>query len=175
MDTFEGSPVLQKVLNDFMRGAVISFKLAAQRENKVLTGDMLNSIRAGALEVGKGFVVAHVYYSELLRIKDMKVLNYSRTPPLAAMREYVEKVGISNFGTVPGYAYGVKPSSETEAIERVAWGLKMSRKVYPNVKRGYRGLYNDPLKNEILPRFYDDMNQASGAFALGSFRLMFNQ
>ena len=175
MEAFEDSAVLKKVLQDFVQHTENTLKTAAMREGKVLTGEMLSSIRAGAVEQGKGFITAHVYYSEILRIKDVKSLNYSRTPPLAAMREYVEAVGISNFRTIPGYPYGVMPATETEAIERVAWGLKMSRKVYPNVKRGYRGIYNDELKNTILPKFYDDLKTAAGAFTLGEFRLMFKQ
>ncbi len=129
MADFENSEVLKKVLQNFMSLSERSFKMAVQREGKELTSEMLNSIRAGSLEVGKGFITAHVYYSELLRIKDMKNLRYDRTPPLAAMRDYVEAVGIQNFMTIPGYAYGVRPASETASVERVAWCLKMAKKV----------------------------------------------
>lgn len=174
MEDFANSEVLKKVLTDFTELAERRFKEAAMREGKVLTGDMLNSIKAGAIEVGAGFITAHVSYSEIFRLKDVKTLNYTRTPPIQAMREYVESVGINNFGTIPGYPYGIRPATETEAIERVAWGLKMSRKTTPNVKRGYRGLYNDELKNYILPKFYDDMSKSTQAFALTQIRLMFN-
>jgi len=174
MEDFENSPVLQKVLLDFVNLSEKRFREAVNREGKILTGEMINSIKARAVETGKGFIMAHVSYSEILRLKDVKQLNFQRTPPIEAMREYVESVGIENFGYVPGYKNS-KPETETEAIERVSWGLKMARKTTPNVKRGYRGLYNDELKNYILPKFYYDMSQGVSAFALSQFRIMFNQ
>jgi hypothetical protein len=174
MEDFENSAVLKKVLNDFVNLAERRFREAIVREGKVLSGELLNSIREGAIEEGQGFISAHVNFSEILRIKDMKSLNFTRTPPIQAMREYVEKVGISNFGTIPGYKFGDRPPTETEAIERVAWGLKMAKKTIPNVKRGYRGIYNDELKNYILPKFYDDMSKSTQAFALTQIRIMFN-
>lgn len=174
MDSFENSAVLKKVLEDFVTLAEKRFREAVVREGKVLSGDLLNSIRAGAVELGQGFITAHVNFSDVLRVKDVKSLNFTRTPPIQAMREYVEKVGIENFSTIPGYKFGDRPPTETEAIERVAWGLKMARKTTPNVKRGYRGIYNDELKNYILPKFYDDMSKSTQAFALTQIRIMFN-
>lgn len=174
MDSFENSAVLKKVLEDFVTLAEKRFREAVVREGKVLSGDLLNSIRAGAVELGQGFITAHVNYSDVMRIKDMKSLNFNKTPTIQGMREYVQKVGIENFGTIPGYKFGDRPESETEAIERVAWGLKMARKAIPNVKRSSRGIYNDELKNYILPKFYDDMSKSTQAFAMTQIRLMFN-
>ncbi len=174
MEDFENSEVLKKVLNDFINLAEKRFREAIHREGLVLSAEMINSIRAGAVEEGQGFIGCHVYYSEVFRLKDVKQLNYQRTPPLAAMRDYVEKVGIENFSFIPGYKNGDRPPTETEAIERVAWGLKTARKNIPNVKRGYRGIYNDELKNYILPKFYDDMSKSTQAFALTQLRIMFN-
>ena len=175
MESLGESAVMKKVFDDFAKNAERVWRNTAAQEGKVLTGDMVMSIRAGATEAARGFVTAHVYYSKLLRILDMKTLNFLRTPPLSALIEYVEKVGVDKFAYVPGYTAGLRPATESEAVERIAWGMKAKLKQEPNVKRGYRGIYNEPLKNDILPTFYRDLRQASGSWGMSQFRLMFNQ
>lgn len=71
------NPVFWEILRRYVQRAeqVISREVSAQ--GLVLTGEMLNSIKAAAVEKGTGWIQADVYYEALLRIKDLKTLNYS--------------------------------------------------------------------------------------------------
>lgn len=168
------NPIFEEILRRYIQRAeqVISREVEAQ--GLVLTGEMLDSIKATAVERGTGFIQASVHYEALLRIKDLKSLSFTRMPPLTAMIKYVEKVGLQNFSFVPGYPGGVQKLSHEKQIERVAWGLRGAFKKEPNITRGYRGVYNDPLKNDILPFFFNDLRQHAGVTALTELRLLFN-
>lgn len=162
-------PIINKLLNDFIRRAEKTFEAAVEREGLVSSGDLLNSIRAGTVKTGSDFITAHVAYSDLLRIKDMKTLNYGTIPPLAPLVQWVDRVGVDKFAYVPGYPQGVFPSSYTDAVVRIATGIQYGLKASPNIKRGYRGIYNDTLKYNLLPDFYDDMRAAVVAAAKQNF------
>lgn len=149
-DDFEESPILQKLLSDLTNRAERLLREAVAREGKVLTGKLRDSIRAGAVTWGKGWISGHVSYSELLRIKDMKVLRYTTIPPLGPIERWVESVGVSRFAYVPGYPEGVEPATESEAITRIAKGVQYNLKAHPNVRRGYRGIYNDALNYSFV-------------------------
>lgn len=172
-DLLVDNPIFIEILQRYVQRAeqVISREVKAQ--GLVLTSEMLDSIRAAALEKGSGWIQASVHYEALLRIKDLKTLNYSRMPPLSAMINFVEQVGVSNFATTPGYAGGVQKLDHLSRVERIAWGIRSTFKQEPNIKRGYRGVYNDPLKNEILPHFFHDLRIHAGQTAVAELRLQF--
>jgi len=165
------SPVFEAILQRYVTLAEQKFKQILTQEGKVLTGDLRDSIRASAIEAGAGFIQGHIYFSSLLRIKDMRQLNYTRMPPFLAMLEYVEKVGPDKFPRVPGYPVGMRPASYTDTVERIAGGLMRKFKREPNVRRGYRGVYNDPLKNDILPAFFTDLRTHAGQTAMEAISL----
>ncbi len=168
-DDFEESPILQKLLSDLTNRAERLLREAVAREGKVLTGELRDSIRAGAVTWGKGWISGHVSYSELLRIKDMKVLRYTTIPPLGPIERWVESVGVSRFAYVPGYPEGVEPATESEAITRIAKGVQYNLKAHPNVRRGYRGIYNDALNYSFVPAYQADMRMAATVLAGAQF------
>lgn len=172
------NPVFAEILRRYVQRAeqVISREVSAQR--LVLTGEMLNSIKAAAVEKGTGWIQANLYYEALLRIKDLKTLNYSRMPPLSAMIKFVEQAGVQNFKYTPGYRLtdrprGVQKLDHQSRVERIAWGVRNVFRQEPNIKRGYRGVYNDPLKNQVLPHFFADLRQHAGLTAMTELRLLF--
>ena len=169
------NPVFTEILNRYVNESEKAFRRQLQAEGVVLTGDLLNSIRAGAMERGKGFITASVHYDMLLRIKDLKQLNFSRMPPMSAMVAFVEKVGVGAFPYIPGYPSGITPRGYTATVERIADGLRYKLKKEPNVKRGYRGVYNEPLKNEILPRFFRDLREHAGMASLRDLGINFSK
>lgn len=169
------NPVFAEILARYANEAEKAFRRQVNAEGIVMTGELLNSIRAGAIERGKGFITASVHYDMLLRIKDLKQLNYERMPPLSAMVKFVEKVGVGSFPYIPNYPKGLTPRSYTATVERIAEGLRHKLKKEPNVKRGYRGLYNDPLKNEILPRFFRDLREHAGMASLRDLGINFSK
>jgi hypothetical protein len=172
-DSILDNPVFAEVLRRYVAEAERIFKQYVASQNLVLTGEMLDSIRAGAVERGQGFISAEVHYNMLLRLKDVRQLNYTRMPPFAAMVKFVEAVGPDKFPRVPGYPEGIRPASHTETVERIAAGVMRYFKREPNIKRGYRGVYNDPLKNTILPEFFEELRRHAGATALTELRLQF--
>ena len=172
MTSIVESPVFEEILRRYVSMSERVFKDAVESSGKVLTAEMLNSIKAGAIERGKGFISGHVHFDAILRIKDMKTLNYSTVPPFQAMANFVDKVGPEKFAYVPGYENKPRPSREIQ-VKRIAGGLQNHFRRVPNVKRGYRGLYNEPLTKQILPLFFNDLRQSAGAGALGEFRAMF--
>ena len=162
-------PIISKLLEQFVKRTEKAFQTAVHREGLISSGDLLSSIRAEGIKLGSNFISAHVHYSDLLRIKDMKELHYGIVPPLAPLEEWVERVGLNKFAYIPGYPQGVKPATESEQIHRIAKGIQYNLKAVPDVKRGYRGIYNDNLKFTLLPQFYDDMKAAVAAAAKQSF------
>lgn len=173
-ESLANNPILEKILQDYADRCEVVFRREVQANNKVLTGELLASIRSGAVTRGAGFIEAHVHYDALLRIRDMKTLNFTTVPPIDAMVRFVEKVGPDKFPIVHGYP-DKRPDSYTATVYRIATSLQYHFKREPNVKRGYRGLYNDPLRKEILPKFYYDLRQDAGAFALSSSRDYFQK
>lgn len=136
---------IQAVLNKYVQEAERLFRQRAQAANLDLTGDLINSFRSEAAVAAEGFLEARVKMLHYARFKDLRSLNYTRTPPLSVLEYFVEKVGVEQFAYVPGYPTQnkVRPATEVEAIHRIAWGLKMNRQRRPTIQRGYRGIYSN--------------------------------
>ncbi|UHG93383.1 hypothetical protein [Spirosoma oryzicola] len=167
-----------KILDTYIEKAKELFIRRAQDAGLNLTGELLHSFRTFAAQEAGSYVEARLTMSPLARIKDLQSLNYARTPPLSAMVRMVEnnlaKYGRAHFYKgVPGYPKGVWPASETQAIERIAWGYKMALQRFPNVIRGYRGMYSDPLLKDVLPYLFRDLVEAAGHTAMKGMKLAF--
>ncbi|WP_020603131.1 hypothetical protein [Spirosoma spitsbergense] len=163
-----------KILDQYIIQAERAFVARVQAAGLVLSGELLNSFRHEAATIGEGYVSAKLQMASYGRIKDLQQLNYSRTPPLLALENYVEKVGIGHFAYVPGYPTGVFPRTEAQAIQRIAWAYKMSLQRKPNVKRGYRGIYSDPLLKDVLPYLFKDLATACNLTASRAFKVAFS-
>lgn len=172
-DSLIDNPVFAEILRKYVQRAEQVITREVRAQGLVLTSEMLDSIRAAAVEKGTGFIQASVYYEALLRIKDLKTLNYTRMPPLTAMIKFVEQAGVENFKNVPGYGGAVQKLDHASRVERIAWGVRSVFKREPNIKRRYRGIYNDPLKNEVLPYFFADLRQHAGLTAMTEIALLF--
>ena len=166
---------LRQLLDKYIEEAEKAFQRRIVAEGLVLTGELLNSFRRMAAQAGQGYIEARLDAAGYLRIKDLRSMNYARMPPQAALEAFVEKVGVDKFAYVPGYPRGVRPASDTIAVERIAWGIRQNLRKYPNVKRGYRGIYSDPLLNDVLPKFYSDWKTAAFTTALRGVKLLFSQ
>lgn len=172
MENLVDSPVIQSILETYAEEAVRVFKRETQRAGLVSSGDMLNSIRESALLKGQDFISARVEYNEVFRLKDIKLLRYTTVPPVEPIREWVER-NLSKFPRVPGYKDSSKISTEKK-IERISAAVVFKMQREPNVKRGYRGIYNEPFTKEVLPRFFRDLRENAGAHAMTTFRAIFN-
>lgn len=174
-DSILENPIFAEILKKYVDEAEKVFRREVNAQGIVLTGAMLNSIKSGAVERGKDYIKASVHYDMLLRLKDLKQLNFERMPPLSPFIKYVERVGVSAFPYIPGYPKGLTPRSYTATVIRIAEGLRHAIKKEPNVKRGYRGVYNDPLKNDILPKFFFELRRHAGAGAIQELTMNFSK
>jgi len=186
MENLVDSDLIRGILEVYAHEAVRVFRLEVQRAGLEATGEMLNSIRFAAIEKGKDFISAKIEYSEVYRLKDMKSLRYTSIPPASVFEAWVRKKKKPIYFTkIPGY----KDNSETvrqfkagllssedrdQMLDRIAAAMTFYYRRRPNVKRGYRGIYNDPLNKYVLPRFWDDLHQNAGMHALVQFRAIFN-
>lgn len=162
-----------KILDTYIDQAEQAFRARIQAAGKVLTGEMLQSFRQEAARVGEGFVTAKLSMVGYTRLLDLRRMNYTRTPPLLAMENYIEKVGVGKFAYVSGYPTGRFPATEAKAIERIAWAYKMSLARRPNVVRGYRGIYSDPLLSNVLPYLFRDLAASTNLTAGRAFKVAF--
>ena len=128
-----------------------TLKDAVEREGMVDTGDLAGSIRAVAVTKGKGWISGHVSYSELLRIKDMKVPNYGSVPPIRPIADWVERTGVSRFAYIPGYKkMGRRPTSKRLTASLAAFSTTCAlRRTYA---AGTGGLQR-PAQTIFDPRF----------------------
>ena len=165
MADFVQNPILNKLYAELAVRIEKNFKDAVIREGLTDTNELLDSIKAGTVLVGDKTISTAVVFSALLRIKDMKRLNYSTIPPLAPLIDWVERTGLSNFAYIPGYPSGVRRATESEQIYRVAKGIQYNLKAKPNITRGYRGIYNDDLYKKIIPEFIETLRASSVLWA----------
>lgn len=172
MENLVDSDVIKTILERYADEAVRVFKREAQRAGLVSSGEMLNSIKESAMQKGQDFISARVEYDEVFRLKDVKLLRYTTVPPVEPIREWVER-NLSKFPRVPGYKDASKLSNEKK-IKRISSAIVFKLQREPNVKRGYRGIYNEPFTKEVLPRFFRDLRENAGAHALTTFRAIFN-
>ena len=165
MADFTNNPIQEKLYSELAARIEKQFKHAVQFAGLKDTGDLENSIRAGSVKIGDKTISTSVVFSALLRLKDMKNLSYSTIPPLAPLIDWVERIGLGKFAYVPGYPEGVKKPTESEQIFRIASGIQYHLKASPNIKRGYRGIYNDELFKKIIPEFLETLRASSEVWA----------
>ncbi|PMD97401.1 hypothetical protein BWI97_07160 [Siphonobacter sp. BAB-5405] len=157
----------QALLEQFVREAVSEFQRRIRSAGLELTGELLDSFKIKSLQAGNTYISQMVETAGYFRIKDLRSMHYARMPPLAAMEYFVEKTGIDRF-YVPGYGDRT-PSSETIAIERVAWAIRKARMQKPDVKRGYRGIYNEVVKGK-MGALRSEVSQAGARLAIQELR-----
>lgn len=175
METLAQDSELLRIFDGYIAEAERVFRRRIMDEGVVLTGETLDSFRTEAATAAGGYIEAKLHAAGTFRMKDLRSMDYARMPPQAGLENFVEKVGVDKFLYVPGYKKGTRPISDTVACERIAWGIRMMRRKYPNVKRGYRGIYSDPLLTEILPKFYSDLRTAANTTAMRQVKILFNQ
>ncbi|PRY47112.1 hypothetical protein CLV58_101178 [Spirosoma oryzae] len=166
-----------QILDQYIIKAEAAFIARAKAAGLVLTGEMLNSFRRTAATEANGYVEARLEMVGYFRLRDLRSMNYTRTPPLAAIERFVEEKGLNKFAYVPGYPTKnlSRPASDLATVERIAWAIKMNRQRLPNISRGYRGIYSDPLLSDVLPYLFRDLTDQTFLTAMRGVRLLFSQ
>jgi hypothetical protein len=158
-----------QLLDYYVREAVDEFQRRIRAAGLILTGEMLDSFRIKAVQTGAGYISQQVEMAGYFRIKDLRSMHYARMPPQAAMEYFIEKTGLSRFAYVPGYKASSPPASQTIAVERIAWAIRAKRMQNPDVKRGYRGIYNEVV-GAGLSALRSNVSQAGARLAIQEFQ-----
>lgn len=136
------------LLEKYVEEAVDEMRRRVRAADLVMTGEMLNSFRVSATEGGKDFISKKISMADYVRLKDLRSMNYVRTPPVEAMEYFIESNGLHRFYYVPGYKDGKWPDEDI-AVKRIAWAVKMSFRRQPNRTRGYRGIYSASISKAL--------------------------
>lgn len=153
------------LLEKYVSEAVDEMQRRIRSASLVMTGEMLSSFRIASTESGKDYIAKQISMVDYVRIRDLRSMHYVRTPPLESMEYFVRSYGVHRFYYVPGYQNGKMPADEDTAVRRIAWGLKMSIKRNPNVKRGYRGIYSASVR-KAMNSLKSQAGQAGASFAI---------
>ena len=113
-------------------------KQAALVAGLVATEEMVNSFRVESQRVLENGLETKIGLVGYARFRDLRSMNFARSPPVGAIRDWVEAKGLDKFS----FVNGGKMSDSFAAADKIAWAIAKSKKQYPNVKRGYRGIYS---------------------------------
>ena len=152
---------LALIVQDTMR----YFQNAIERENLVFTAELKQSFENHILEKAD-VVAAEIVFLSYGRFKDMKVRNYIVPPPIAAIEEYVEKVGLGKFAWIPGYEKSNRVPLYNEAVKRVARAIQNSFVGVPQRRQG-KTWYNETVGNMLAVARRRLLN-VMGKFALNT-------
>ncbi|WP_428657572.1 hypothetical protein [Runella sp.] len=152
------------LLEKYVQEAVDEMQRRIRSAGLIMTGEMLDSFKVSATESGSDFVSKKVSMADYVRLKDLRSMHYVRTPPLEAMKYFIESHGVHRFSYVPGYQDGW-PASEEIAVRRLAWAFKMSMKRNPDVRRGYRGIYSSSV-SKAMSGLKSSAGQEGARFAM---------
>lgn len=87
----------QSLLDKYIREAVAEMQRRVRSDNLVLTGEMINFFRVSAQERGQDYISQVISFSGVIRLKDLKSMNYFRMPPQEVMEYFVERTGVHIF------------------------------------------------------------------------------
>ncbi len=148
------------------------FKEKMVKQKIVFTEQTLNSLQAQVMN-GSGEITGKMLLSflEAGRFKDMKQLTYKKMPPIEVFEDYIKQVGISKFSYVPGYKNGQFPTSQSKAINRIAWGIAKNRE--NNYAHKPARWYNITFKsayNRLIDSILTDYQNATGNIMSAGFK-----
>ncbi|MDQ1088983.1 hypothetical protein [Siphonobacter sp. SORGH_AS_1065] len=139
-------PVLEEVIQD----GIEEFKRALEAKGLVLTEELKRNFSYQLTESATE-LAGTISFQGYGRFKDMAKVSYLlHAPPIEAMEEYVEKIGVDKFAYVPGYRGKAKIPTTDRSTLRIAWALARSRRQVPSVKRGYRGTWYNSSKVNMI-------------------------
>lgn len=148
----------ERVATDVVGVIVAEAVLTMQRKivaaGYVLTGDLLDSLRHESVVVGASLYAEFtIGFSGHGRFKDMRQLLYGKMPPIDVVEQYVMELGLDKFKYVPGYLlnakYRVLHISDSRAINRIAWGIAVSR-MKNGVKGQRKNAFYNPTRGKLI-------------------------
>ena len=145
--------VATDVVGNIVAEATEVMQRKLQASGFVLTGELLDSLRHQAIVVGRDmYAEFSIGFAGYGRFKDMRSLLYGKMPPIEALEEFVQAVGLDKFGYVPGYRKDAKFRvyiTDSRAINRIAWGIAVNR-LKMGVKRGRNNAFYNPTRGKLI-------------------------
>ena len=130
--------------------AVRYFEKAVERSGLVLTAELRNSFQYQIVQqAGRLAVSGDIYFTGYGRLKDMRLLTYSTHPPVDALEEYVEKVGLSKFPWVDRFGRKQVPTTQSDA-RHIAWAIAMNIKKVGTVRRKSSARWYNRTKSDFV-------------------------
>jgi hypothetical protein len=119
------------------------FKGAIDKSKLRLTDELYDSVNAIVIKEAAGLgMEAQFFFKDWWRYKDMKQLNYATVPNIDAMKDWIDKIGVSGLGWVNGYETRAVPTVKNAKTRFLNTLLAHYKKV-PVVKHdNKRRLYN---------------------------------
>lgn len=149
--------IVERELRDWSAYVLLVLARKMTAAKLVLTGDLLRSLHAQFIQGSAGLATARLIFEDAGRIRDMRRLNYSKQTPIDVIEAYVKQIGLSKFKYVPGYKKGTFPLTQSIAINRIAWGIAVSRTQENRIRR--KPWFNKTFYSQI-DTLIDDLSAA---------------
>ena len=150
-DQFER--VATDVVGVIVAEATLVMQQKLQQSGYVLTGELLDSLRHQAVIVGRDlYAEFSIGFAGYGRFKDMRQLLYGQMPPIEVMEDFVRAIGVEKFQYTPGYLKDAKRRvvvPDSRAINRIAWGIAVSR-MRLGVKNKRRNSFYNPTRGKLI-------------------------
>ena len=143
--------IIKNLLNDFANEQIMAFHVQLDTKKINKTRELFNSFNRELLKVSANLEFElRIFYTKHGSYRDMAYRKYSKQAPVDAIEDWIKKVGVEKFKTIPSYKNGTRPTTDTIAIKKLAWAIAKSYKKRDKVKRrngGWRA------KKEFAKRF----------------------
>lgn len=169
---------MEDIKNDAEFQALVRFELeiwtdkmknAARRAGLVATGEMVSAFEFEGVKMLEDGLEGKIKLLGYARFRDLTSMSYPRSPPVAAIRDWVEKKGVGNFAFVEGG----KLENSFAAADKIAWAISKHYKQLPNIKRGYRGIYSRIVVNG-MEDLIEKVLGVSGKWGINNLKKGFN-
>jgi hypothetical protein len=157
MEIKEYDIIISEEVAEFREYAIVYMQREVANKKLVLSNQLLNSIETSVLKVAdQMYAEAEISFRGYGRLLDMKSVSYGKRPSpdgamIAGLEKYVEEVGLNNFNYVPGYLRTSRRMPTTKiAINRIAWGLAMSRVRKGTIYRRGKGWFGTGRGKAII-------------------------
>jgi hypothetical protein len=144
--------VNESVIDDLAVDGLNVFQNAIQRAGLVFSEELLKDWSTSVIK-NDDVLAVEWQFQMYGRYKDMKRIT-GYMPPVEAMIEYVEKIGVDKFAWVPGYTSMDKVPTEA-AASRIAWGLAKYRASVKTIRRSGSGWYNENVMKLVNKARYN--------------------
>ena len=147
------------------------FKGAIRASGLVLTGSLMDSVKAEIAQIAGSFLSNdwEISFNKYWRFKDMKTLRYSSWLNGYAISQWIDDVGVAKFAYVPGYSKPTANVPTAIAKKRIYWAIMNYRKHVPIVHQtSKKRLYNKTkmsLINVLRRKVLETMAREAPKFA----------